>query len=76
MQTSNLLLKSEFYYPLHVDMDVAYSCLKYVFFKSQSFVYNMMRAHGCENHVLTNFRLGVELVRDAVCFFARYISGL
>ena len=25
----NLLLKSEFYYPLHVAMDAAYSCLKY-----------------------------------------------
>ena len=23
----------------------------------------------------TNFRLGVELVRDAVCFFGKYISG-
>ena len=33
------------------------------------FVYNPVRAHGRENHVLTNFRLGVELVRDAVCFF-------
>ena len=30
------------------------------------FVYNTVRAHGRENHVLTNFRLRVELVRDAV----------
>ena len=27
--SQTLLLKSEFYYPLHVAMDVAYSCLKY-----------------------------------------------
>ena len=27
--SQKLLLKSEFYYPLHVAMDVAYSCLKY-----------------------------------------------
>ena len=30
------------------------------------FGYNTVRAHGRENHVLTNFRLGVELVRDAM----------
>ena len=27
--SQKLLLKSEFYYPLHVAKDVAYSCLKY-----------------------------------------------
>ena len=27
--SQKLLLKSEFYYPLHVAMGVAYSCLKY-----------------------------------------------
>ena len=27
--SQKLLLKSELYYPLHVAMDVAYSCLKY-----------------------------------------------
>ena len=27
--SQKLLLKSEFYYPLHVAMDAAYSCLKY-----------------------------------------------
>ena len=35
------------------------------------FVYNTVSAHGRENHVLTNFRLGVELVREAVCFFGK-----
>ena len=35
------------------------------------FVYNTVRAYGLENYVLTNFRLGVELVRDAVCFFGK-----
>ena len=35
------------------------------------FVYNTVRAHGRENHVLTNFRLGVELVRNAVCLFGK-----
>ena len=28
--SQKLLLKSEFYYPLHVVMGIAYSCLKYV----------------------------------------------
>ena len=28
-KSQKLLLKSELYYPLHVAMDVAYSCLKY-----------------------------------------------
>ena len=32
------------------------------------FVYNTVRPHGLENHVLTIFRLEVDLVRDAVCF--------
>ena len=27
--SQKLILKSEFYYPLHVAMGVAYSCLKY-----------------------------------------------
>ena len=36
-----------------------------------NFVYKTVRAHGHENHVLTNFLLGVELVRDAVCFFEK-----
>ena len=40
------------------------------------FVYNTVRAHGHENHVLTNFRLGVELVRDAVCFFGKISEWL
>ena len=40
------------------------------------FVYNTVRAHGHENLVVTYFCLGVELVRDAVCFFGKlYISG-
>ena len=40
------------------------------------FVNNTVRAHGRENHVLTNFRQGVELVRDAACFsLESYISG-
>ena len=30
--SQKLLLKSEFYYPLHVAMGVAYSCLKYGIF--------------------------------------------
>ena len=36
-----------------------------------TFIYTTVRAHGHENHVLTNFCLGVELVRDAVCFFGK-----
>ena len=35
------------------------------------FVNNTMRARGHENHVFNYFCLGVELVRDAVCFFAK-----
>ena len=35
------------------------------------FVYDTMRARGHENHVFNYFCLGVELVRDAVCFFAK-----
>ena len=35
------------------------------------FVYNTMRARGHENHVLTIFLSGVELVRVAVCIFAK-----
>ena len=35
------------------------------------FAYSTVRAHGPENHVLTNFRLGVGLVRDAVCFIGK-----
>ena len=35
------------------------------------FVYNTVRAHGHKIMFLINFRLGVELVRDAVCFFGK-----
>ena len=41
------------------------------------FVHNTVRALGRENHVfpnnyfLANFRLVVEFVRDAVCFFGK-----
>ena len=57
-------------------MGVAYSCLKYAVLSQPDlmlckFVYNTVRPHGRENHVLTNFRLGVELVREAVCFFGK-----
>ena len=50
--SQKLLLKSEFYYPLHVTMGVAYSCLKYIEFLSEpdlklyKFVNNTVRAHG------------------------------
>ena len=33
------------------------------------FVYNTVRVHGRKIAFLTNFRLGVELVRDAVYLF-------
>ena len=75
--SQKLLLKQELHYPLHVAMGVTYSCLKLCMeFSSQpdlilyKFVYNTVRAHGRENHILTSFRLGVEL-RDAVCFFGK-----
>ena len=61
--SQKLSLKSEFYGPLHVDMGVAYSCLKYGGFFSQpdlvlyKFVNNTAGAQGRENHVLTNFLL-------------------
>ena len=35
------------------------------------FVCNTVSSHGRENHVLTNVCFGVELVRDAVCFFGK-----
>ena len=70
-----LLLKSG--YLSHVTMSVAYTCLIYHGVLSQldlilyKFIYITVRvrANGCENHVLTNFCLGYELVRDAVRFF-------
>ena len=54
--SQKLLLKSKFYYPLHVPVGVAYSCLKYgvsshpdlMLYK---FVNNTVRAHGRKNHV-------------------------
>ena len=53
--SQKLLLKSEFYYPLHVAMGVAYSCLRYGgFFLSKpdlmlhKFVNNTVRSHGHE----------------------------
>ena len=57
-------------------MGVAYSSLKYEVLSQldltiNKFVYNTMRARGHENHVSTIFCMGVELVRDAVCFFAK-----
>ena len=71
--SQTLLQKSEFYYRLHVTMDVAYSSLIYRVLSQPDlmlykFVYNTVRAHLREIHVLSNFRLGVELY-DAVCFF-------
>ena len=39
--------------------------------KLYKFVHITMRAHCHENHFLTNVRLGVELVLDAVCFFGK-----
>ena len=72
--SQKLLLKSEFYFPLHVAMGVAY-VFKFMEFLSQSdlilykFVNNTVRAHGRENHVFNYFSSGVESVRDAVCFF-------
>ena len=74
--SQKLILKSEFYYPLHVVMGVAYSCLKYEDLSQPDpmlykFVYNTMRARGHENHVLNYFLSGVELVRDAECFFGK-----
>ena len=38
--SQKLLLESEFYYPLHVAMGVAYSCLKI-----ESFYYNLIRCY-------------------------------
>ena len=35
------------------------------------FIYNTVRARDRENHVLTNFRLGIELVIDALFFFGK-----
>ena len=35
------------------------------------FVNNTVRAHGHENHVLNKSMLGVESVKDAVCFFGK-----
>ena len=28
-----------------------------------------------KNHILTNFRLGVDLVRETVCFFGKLVVG-
>ena len=52
--SQKLLLKSEFYYPLHVAMVVAYSCLKYGVFiitdpMLYKFVNNTVRAHDHKN---------------------------
>ena len=47
--SQKLLLKSEFYYPLHVAMDVAYSCLKYgVFIITWSNAIKICKQH-CES---------------------------
>ena len=35
------------------------------------FVDNTVRVHGHENHVFNKFLLGVELDKDAVCFFGK-----
>ena len=57
-------------------MGVAYSCLKYGVLsqhdlKLYKFVNNTVRAHGRKNHVFNYFFAGVELVKDAVCFFGK-----
>ena len=57
--SQKLLLKSEFYYPLHVIISVAYSSLKYGVFITVcrdlmvfKFVNNTVKAHGHEYQVL------------------------
>ena len=56
--SQKLLLKSQFYEPLHVIISVAYSSLKYGVLITAcrdlmiyKFVNNTVRAHGHENHV-------------------------
>ena len=58
LMSQKLLLKSEFYYPLHVTISVAYSSLKYGVFITAcrdlmiyKFVNDTVRAHGHDNHV-------------------------
>ena len=76
--SQKLLLKSKFYYSLHVAKGVAYSCLKYGVLLSQPYlmVYkfenNTVKAHGREISRFNNFLLGVELDKDAVCFFGKF----
>ena len=76
LKYQKLLLKSELCYPLHVAMGVAYSCSKYGVLSQPDlmlykFVYNNMRARSRENHAFNKFLSGVDLVRDAVCFFGK-----
>ena len=51
--SQKLILKSEFYYPLHVSIGVSFSCLKYgVLSQTDHMLYklvnNNVRAHGDE----------------------------
>ena len=74
--SQKLFLKSELYYPLHVTMGVTYSCLKYgVLSQPDLMLYkvvnNTVRVHGREKSCFNYFLLGVELDKDAVCFFGK-----
>ena len=58
--SQTMSLKSEFYYPLHVAMCGAYSCLKYGFLiTTLSDAIQICKQHcesnGRDNHVLTTF---------------------
>ena len=70
-----LLLKPEFYYPVHVTMGVAYSCLKYLVVTRSDLmlylVYNTVRVFDHEKSHFNEFLLGVELVKDAICLFGK-----
>ena len=74
--SQKLLLKSESYYPLHVAMGIAYSCLKYrVLSQLDLMLYKFktitVRAHGRIKSLYLILFLGVELDKDAVCFFGK-----
>ena len=75
--SQKLVLKPDFYYPLHVTMGVAYSCLKYgVFITTWSDAIQICIQHyespwPRKTHFKFFFCLGVELVRDALCFFGK-----
>ena len=67
-----LLLKSGFYYPLHVTMGVGYSCLKHnLIFCYTNMKTTLWKLMAAKNHVFDNFLLGEELDKDAVCFFGK-----